>query len=198
RSAGPGKPTVAEYADVVCRFLDALNIDRAVIVGSSMGGAIAQFLGINHADRVQGLGLVGTGARLRVLPAFLTGIVDDTLRTVALINEALFTTGADPGIKALSERGMLDCGPQVLHEDYAACDIFDVREHISKIRAPTLVLCGDQDKMTPVKYSQYLAERIPGATLEIITGAGHLVMLEKPDEVNRSLVRFLDQIAAAA
>ncbi len=196
RSRPPGRASVRAYADVVCGFLDALAVERAIIVGHSLGGAIAQTLALENPDRILGLGLVGTGARLRVLPAFLEGLLADLAATVHTVTEAEFASEADPRLKQLSEQQMLACPPQVVHDDFAACDVFDVMPRLDSIRVPTLVLCGSEDRMTPVKYSQYLAAHIPRARLVVVQGAGHMVMVEKPDEVNRALSEWIAGVAA--
>ena len=72
-----------------------------------------------------------------------------------------------------------------------ACNAFDVMESITKIRFPTLVICGQDDQLTPVRYSQYLADQIPKAQLRIIANAGHMVMLEQPQTVANELSAFL-------
>ncbi len=194
RSALPGRTKVRDYADAVCRFLDALGLERAVIVGHSMGGATAQTLALEYPERVLGLGLVGTGARLKVLPAFIEGVLTDNRDTIHQVSEAEFGENADRNLKELNEQGMRECNPQVFHDDFVACNEFDVMGRLGEIKAPTLIVCGDQDRMTPAKYSQYLAAQIPGAELTIIPGAGHMVMLEKTDEVNRALLAFLQKV----
>jgi len=68
---------------------------------------------------------------------------------------------------------------------------FDVRERLGQIAAPTLVIGGTVDQMTPIKYAEYLADKIPGARLARIEGAGHMVMLEQPELVARHVEQFL-------
>ena len=80
----------------------------------------------------------------------------------------------------------------ILEGDFLACDSFDVMREISAIRAPTLVICGEDDHLTPVKYARFLQETIPDARLVTIQGAGHMVMLEKPADFNRALTDFLE------
>jgi pimeloyl-ACP methyl ester carboxylesterase len=75
--------------------------------------------------------------------------------------------------------------------DYIACDTFDMRERLTAIRVPTLVVCGREDRMTPVKYSEFLAQRIPQAELSVIEQAGHMVMLEQPAAFNAALGDWL-------
>lgn len=191
RSEGTGLNTVRGYADVICSFLDALSLESAIIAGHSLGGAIAQTLALENPDRVLALALVATGARLRVLPAFLNGMLDDFANTGHQFNDAEFAPGADARLKQLSEEQFLTCDPRVVHGDLTACDAFDILTRVSAIRAPTLIICGTADRMTPVKYSQYLADHVPQAQLRLIEGAGHMVMVEKPDEVNRALLEWI-------
>lgn len=191
RSDGMGRTNIRSYADSVCRFMDALALDRAIIAGHSMGGAVAQTLGVEDPDRVLGLVLAGTGARLRVLPEFLEGARKAFAKTVHDFNEAEFAPDADPKLKELSEEQMMTCGPTVFYGDLLSCDAFDAMTRVSEIRAPALVICGREDRMTPVKYSQYLAARIPHANLQVIEGAGHILMVEKADAVNRALLEWI-------
>jgi pimeloyl-ACP methyl ester carboxylesterase len=78
-----------------------------------------------------------------------------------------------------------------VHDDFAACDKFDVMDELAGIGCPTLVLCGGDDKLTPAKYARYLRDNIPGAELAIIPQAGHMVMMERPSLVNDAIERFL-------
>jgi pimeloyl-ACP methyl ester carboxylesterase len=75
-----------------------------------------------------------------------------------------------------------------------ACDDFDVMERVKKISIPTLLICGREDRMTPPNRSEYLRDQIEGAQLHLVDGAGHMVMLERPDEVAGLLGNFVDQI----
>jgi pimeloyl-ACP methyl ester carboxylesterase len=192
RSDPPGRASVEAYSDAVLGFLDALNIERAIVVGHSMGGAIAQTLALAHPDRVAALGLVGTGARLRVLPTILTGVTTDYDAVVKLIVECSYAPGLDPGFRKRAEDELRVCPPQITGGDYGACDRFDVMSQIAEIKAPALVVCGREDRMTPAKYAVYLATNIPNAYLVFIDHAGHSVMVEQPDELNKTLQDFVE------
>lgn len=196
KSDPPGRSTVGDYADVIVRVLDALGFDRAVIVGHSMGGAIAQTLALAHADRVAGLGLVGTGARLRVLPQILDGVItpSEFEKTCQLVVANSFATPLDPDMRRRAEEEFRACPPQVTHDDFGACNAFDVMSCLAEIHAPTLVVCGTEDRMTPLKYSEFLAAKIPAARLVVVPGGGHNVMIEKADEVNGALLDFLTKL----
>lgn len=191
RSGGVGRNSIRAYADVICVLLDSLSLERAIIAGHSMGGAIAQTLALENPDRVLGLVLVGTGARLRVQPSYLEGILNDFAGTAHRFNESEFSPHADPRLKELSEKQLVACDPQVVHGDLVACDEFDVMSRVSDIRVPTLVLCGLQDQMTPPKYSQFLASKIPDSRLVLIERAGHMLMLEQPAQTTRALADWI-------
>jgi pimeloyl-ACP methyl ester carboxylesterase len=85
----------------------------------------------------------------------------------------------------------------VLYGDLSACNNLDLTEEIDKINVPALVICGAEDKMTPPDFSLQLTAGISGAKLEIVEGAGHMVMLERPAEFNASLDKFAESISAA-
>jgi pimeloyl-ACP methyl ester carboxylesterase len=84
--------------------------------------------------------------------------------------------------------------PTLLHGDLLACDQFDVTSRLENIHIPVLVLCGTDDQLTPRRYSESLAGQIPGAALQIIDGAGHLVMLEQPRRVAGLISVFFKSI----
>jgi pimeloyl-ACP methyl ester carboxylesterase len=81
--------------------------------------------------------------------------------------------------------------PDVLHGDFVACDAFDIMDRLGEIAAPTVIVCGTQDWLTPSKYSIYLRDHIAGATLHLVEGAGHNVMIERPEAVVEALEGFL-------
>ncbi len=194
RSAPPGRNTIEGYRDVVLGLLDALNIERAIIVGHSMGGAIAQTLALAHPERVAGLGLIGTGARLRVLPAILEGILNDFDTIAEQVVNYSYATPLDASMRERALTEFRACPASVTHGDFSACNAFDLMTRLGEIRAPTLVVCGKEDQMTPVKYAEFLAAHIPKAQLVVIEGAGHSVMLEQPFAVNRALSEFVSTL----
>ena len=191
RSEGAGRSSIAAYRDFLLAFLDALGLERATVVGHSMGGAIALDFALHYPDRLAGLILVGSGARLRVAPAILTGILADFEATVDLVCEYAFGPSATEQLKRLGRQRLLKTPPQVLHGDYAACDAFDVMEGLGEVHCPTLAIGGTADMLTPSKYSIYLRDHIPGAELVLVDAAGHMVMLEKPEVVSRAISKFI-------
>jgi pimeloyl-ACP methyl ester carboxylesterase len=190
-SEGEGEQEIVKYAEHVEAFLKALGLHKAFLVGHSMGGAIVQTLALSHPERIKGIVLVGTGARLKVLPTILNGIKDDFEETVRRVSQFAYSRKAPP---TLIERGiaeMLQSRPEILYGDYLACDRFDLMSEIEKIVLPTLIVCGEDDQLAPVKYSQFLQSRIKGSKMEILPNAGHMVMMEAPQLFNEKIREFI-------
>jgi pimeloyl-ACP methyl ester carboxylesterase len=217
RSGGQGYETIEEYAEAVATFLDTVGIEQAVVVGHSMGGAIAMMLVLNQAPstspgqapstgqrgelvepsgqaRVAGLVLVATGARLRVASAILEGIRSDFEGTVQFITRFAWSPNAAPPLTELGRQALREAGPDVLWADFMACDRFDVMERLGEIEVPTLVIAGSADQLTPVKYARFLNEHIPGACMVTIEDAGHMAMLEQPAEATKAVREFLEKM----
>ncbi len=194
RSGGKGRDAIADYSQVVLGFLDAAGIDRVILVGHSMGGAITLWTALTAPHRLQGIGLVGTGARLRVLPAILEGLQTDFEKTVELIGGYAYAPDAAPDLVGNGRDELLANRPEVLYGDFLACDRFDVMDRLGEIEVPAAVVVGVDDRMTPVKYARYLTDHLPDAELTVVEGAGHMVMVEQPEAVTRALQRLVDRV----
>ncbi len=177
--------------------MDAINLPAAVIIGHSMGSAIALQLALNAPDRALALVLLGSGSRLRVAPSILESVANDATFPLALktIIEWSFGTDTSPRLKELAAQRMGETRPTVLHGDFVACNAFDASERLAEIEKPTLIICGAEDKMTPPKYSKSLHEQILNSELILIEGAGHMVMLEKPREVEEAVESFVEGLS---
>ena len=88
---------------------------------------------------------------------------------------------------------MLTTDPAIGLADFEACNKFDSRKQLSQISKPTLIVGGSEDLLTPPWFQQYLHDRIENSILEIIEGAGHFSMAEKPKEFNATLIDFLER-----
>lgn len=195
RSEGPGRRSITAYREVVRALADALGLERFVLGGHSMGGAIAQDFALAYPGRLAGLILVASGARLRVAPAILDGLRENFPATVRLIADWAYGTSPSERMRQLYVERLLDNDPQVLQGDFAACNDFDLMEQVRRITAPTLILCGEADRLTPPKYSQYLSQEIAGAQLHLFADAGHMVMLEQPQRVTEVIADFLARLS---
>ena len=196
RSKGHGLQDVHKYAEKIQDWMDSIKLNRAVFIGHSMGGAIALTLAHESPNQVLGLGLISTGARLRVHPKLLENskIPQSFPTAVSSIVKDSFSSHASPRLVILSQKRMKEIRPSVLYGDLLACDRFDLIDSISQIKSPTLVVCGQDDQMTPPRYSHFLVDQIQDSELQIIPDAGHMVMLEQPQLVEDILKAFLNHI----
>jgi 3-oxoadipate enol-lactonase len=182
---GAGDPAsdVAGYAAAVRVAMDDAGVKRATIAGHSLGGGIALWLALNEPARVAGLGLVSTGARLRVRPEVLSALPDGLEAAAPLMAAANFPPGAPEELVASRVRSYAEVGGATVLADLTACDRFDVLDRLWEIRCRTQVLVGSADVLTPPKYSSSLAERSSAARLIEYPGAGHMLPVERPAEV---------------
>ena len=191
---GEGKRSIDEYVEYVKHFLDERGLKEVVLVGHSMGGAIAQMFALKYPDYLKAVVLVCTGAKLRVLPKIFELIMQNYSKAVELIVDIALSKNTSQTIKKQVIEELLKAKPEVVYGDFEACDKFDIMEQVANIKVRTLIICGSEDMLTPVKYSKYLNEKIANSILKIIDGSGHMVMLEKPKEFNSILEEFLNSL----
>jgi len=196
KSDGIGRQDISEYAKAVYEFMKAVRLSNVVVVGFSMGSAIALSLALTYRKRVLALGLIGSGAKLRVAASTLENAANPStfLPTVESVIDNSYSSNVDPRVKEQAVQQMAETRQAVFYGDFLACDEFNVMERVSTIRVPTLLICGSQDRMTPPSRSEYLHEQIKGSQLHIVEGAGHMAMIEKPEDVAELLAGFVDQI----
>jgi pimeloyl-ACP methyl ester carboxylesterase len=196
QSSRRGQPSISGYANSVMDWLQALNIPQVILVGHSMGSAIAIKLATLIPKSVQGLCVIGGGTRLNVNPALLESISSPTTfqNGVNTIIQWSFSRQTPARLKELAARRMSETQPEVLLNDFMACQDFDITSSLQEITAPTLIICGAEDKMTPVREAHFLAEQLPRVRLEIIPDVGHMVMIEQPPMVAALLADFFREI----
>ncbi len=185
---------IEEYSRVVLEFINDRKLKGVFLAGHSMGGAVTLASVLADATLLKGGIFIGSGAKLRVKDSILEGVKSDFVDTVDEIIGYAFAPMADPSLIRESSRSLLRCDADTLHHDFLACDRFDVLSKLECISVPALIVCGEEDLLTPPKYSQFLAERIPNATLFIVPQAGHMVMLEQPGIVGDVIARFMNDV----
>lgn len=189
---GPGLSTVSDMAGWILRSIDERGIGPCVLGGHSLGGGVALQAALDAPERLRGLILVGTGARLRVRPEFFEQLRGDYTEAIEELLRWWFSPQASARIVDRARQALRALSPAVVHDDFWAADRFDVIDRLSEIRLPTLIVCGVEDRMTPMKYAEYLRAHIAGARLAAIPGAGHMVMLEQPRACNEAIAEFLE------
>ena len=193
RSGKDGKDTIADYSRAVLEFIDALNAPKAILCGLSLGGAIVQQLLLDFAERFGAGILIGTGAKLTVLPAIFEAIEKDYTGFVEMISKFASSENTDASVSQPFRDDLIKCKPKVTYGDFQACNQFNVIERLDEIRVPVLVISAEDDKLTPPKYALFLEDGIPNATRKHIHAAGHIAPMEKPQEVNQAIIEFLDR-----
>jgi len=191
RSEGPGEKEIGSYRKWVQRLVRELSLKDILLAGHSMGGAIVLDYALSDPEDLKGLLLIGTGARLRVLPEILDKILNDYPQFINMIREYAFSPHTPQKIKDEHTEMMLKNDPKTVHGSFTACDRFDVMTRLSEIKMPSLILCGEDDRLTPLKYARYLEKNLGNAKMEAIPEAGHMVMFEQPDEFNTRVKQYL-------
>jgi len=194
RSGGKGYATIGEYREWLHEFVDALGLPAFVLAGHSMGGAIALDFALAYPERLVGLGLVGASARLRVAPAILNGIQTDFATTTANLIETMYGPTVDQPRRQRYLQGLREVDPAVLYADFCACDGFDVSARVGEINLPTLIICGQLDQMTPLKYSERLHAQLRHSEFHALDKTGHMAMIEQADATTQLLEKFLIEV----
>jgi len=194
RSTGEGKQKIADYAEVVAHFLTAIDISDPVLCGLSMGGAIVQQMLLDYPDRLKAGILIGTGASMKVAPAFFETIEKDYSGFADWLSKICVSKKTDPQKANPFREDLLRCRPEVTIGDFGACDRFDVVDQVSAIKAPVLVVTSEEDKLTPLKFGEFLEKSIKKARRIHIMDAGHLAPMEKSEETNQAILNFLDEV----
>lgn len=191
KSKGPARQSIDSYADWVQTTLAGTSLKSFFLGGHSLGGGVCLEMGLRYPEKIQGLVLLATGAVLRVSPKILTGLLEQPHQTIEKINQWCFARGTDPRIIAQSIELMEQTPISIIYDDFKACDRFNREEEIRDLTMPTLILVGDQDRLTPPEVSRFLQKNMPASRMMILPEAGHMVMIEKSQDVNQFLLEFI-------
>jgi pimeloyl-ACP methyl ester carboxylesterase len=202
RSEGSGESHVKDYGVWINKLLDALKLNESIIVGHSLGAAIALQLAIDHPEKIAGIVCLGGGMKMPVNPFFLDFLKTSPAQMPAEITELIckYSLAKEnrPQFSAVLQKSISGSKVDILYGDLSACDEMDLTGEAEKIKVPALIICGAEDKMTPPDLSRALAANIRGSNLEIIANAGHMVMLEQPAAFRKALEKFTASISASA
>lgn len=191
-----------DFADDLAGFMDARGIGSAVIVGHSMGSAIAQRFALDHPDRVDGLVLAGSFAAVHGNPgvaelwnavARLEDPVDAGF--VRAFQEATLARPAAPGLLDMVVSESLRVPARVWRSALEGLMQADHSAELRRIDKPTLVVWGDRDEFFPRPDQDALLEAIPHAQLLVYEGAGHGLHWEEPERFARNVAAFAEAVA---
>ena len=196
RSAGAALSSIVDMADWTAAAIAAAGVRAARLVGHSMGSLVALELAARQPERTAGLALIATAAPMRVSDDLLDAARANDHTAVDMIaiwgNGYRATLGGSlaPGLWMLggAERLLERARPGVLFADLTACKNYgSALAAAAKVTAPTIVILGGGDVMTPAKGGKALAAAISGSRVTVLEGAGHLLMSERPEEVFAAL-----------
>jgi pimeloyl-ACP methyl ester carboxylesterase len=195
-----------ELAEDLLALLDHLRIGHAHVLGGFLGGLAAQELAIAHPDRVRSLILLGSFARadgrLRMLLDLWEGMVEHDIPLELQIKNRLTWTLHDLAfeqedlIEAIQRFYLREGRPlsdKAFVRQARAVLAHDTLSRLERVQAPTLVVAGEQDILTPPHLQRELAAHIPGSRLVLVRGSGHLVAVEHTARFNRMVTRFVEE-----
>ncbi|MEH6558316.1 MAG: alpha/beta hydrolase [Oceanicoccus sp.] len=197
----PGRPdgdfctSIESAVEWLKTLVDERGLSDVVLVGHSLGTAVALQYAIEHPGDLKGLVLIGGGARLRVHPdtlGFLEQAIDNPESFPQMFVNSWKKVAEDFATELRAEA--LSLGPAVFLNDMKACDAFDVIGNLAEINTPTLAITGTKDVMTPPKYAEFLRDRMPNTQTLFIEGGTHFVFGEFPDQVNDAISSFLKSV----
>jgi 3-oxoadipate enol-lactonase len=209
RSDKPTEPfTLEQMADDALAVLDAAGIETAHVVGASMGGVISQIVAVKYPHRVRSLTLVCTACRNH---PWRQELLQSWAKTAA--DKGMIEVGKEAAQWVMSPRSFRRLVPAFTwmgplaalrprHSFVSQIDAIlntreDLVDQLSTITAPTMVIVGNQDILTPRGDSEEIAERIPNSELVVISGAAHGLMMEHSSTFNKILIEFLQRTELA-
>ncbi len=195
KSDGVQVNSVKDYSLILKDFVESLHFEP-ILVGHSMGGAVLQEY-LAMGGRARGAVLVSTAPTLKVNPEIMEKLDLDFEETVKRFVSWMFPKNFE-GKKIIEKvcEFVINEGKDVFKQDLILCDKFDLVDRYKKdeikIRCPVLIVCGNEDRITPPIFSEFLREFIDESKLVFIHGCGHLPMIEKPIEFNKVLKKFYE------
>ena len=195
--------TCERSADDVLDQIRAHGLQAPVLVGHSMGGAIALTIALAHPEIPSALVLAGSGARLRIRPEVIesarrraeaSSAGERIERVIPL--EDVVSSAADAETRAWLAERIGQATGQATHADFVATSGFDAMGRLSEVQVPTLIIGGEDDRWTPPKFQQYFADNIAGSRLVMFPDCGHYPFVERSDDFNAELERFLAEVEA--
>lgn len=195
-SEGKGKDDIDEYSRWIKKLLDVLALKNIIIVGHSLGAAIALTFAAEFGSMIRGIAAVGGGLKMPVNPAIFELLKKEPETAFELMCKFSLAKENRQKLAEPLKKSMVAANIEALYNDLVACDKMDLTDKVKKINLPSLIICGEEDKMTPPQLSRDIAANIHGSKTCFIKGAGHMVMMENPEEFNKALISFAQSIPA--
>src|SRR4051795_12484264 len=196
RSSGAPLPTITDMADWTHAPLGSARAAKVRLVGHSMGSLIAIETAARHPAKVSALSLIGTAAAMTVGPDLLKAAEANDHSAVEMVSiwglgfQAELGGSLAPGLwmHGGAQRVLEQGRPGVLFNDLSACNSYhNALVAAAQIAVPTTLILGERDMMTPAKAGKALAAALPNSRTVVLRGAGHMMMVERPDELLAAL-----------
>jgi pimeloyl-ACP methyl ester carboxylesterase len=194
QSEGNGEQDIKAYVGILKEILDVLKLERPVLIGHSLGAAIALGFAAAWPGEISGVVAAGGGLTMPVNPDIIQGFLSQPDIIMDIVCKISLAKANRPVFYDAIRASLAEARADVMAGDMTACSKFDIRGELDKIKTPVLVVCGTEDKMTPPALSEQIAAGIAGAKLVLIEGAGHMAMMEKPDVFNQAVKDFCESI----
>jgi pimeloyl-ACP methyl ester carboxylesterase len=196
RSSGAPLSTIADMADWTAALIEAAGATKARLVGHSMGSLIALETAARHPAKVSALSLIGTAATMAVGPDLLKAAEANDQTAIDMVSiwglgyQAELGGSLAPGLwmHSSAQRVLEQCRPGVLFNDLSACNAYQgALAAAAQITIPVTFILGERDMMTPARAGKTLAAALPNSRTVVLRGAGHMMMVERPDELLAAL-----------
>jgi pimeloyl-ACP methyl ester carboxylesterase len=186
--------SILDYVRELALFISQIRLSNYTLIGHSMGGGIVLSYVLSSSDNPPiAIILIGTGAKLNVAPIFFDLLSTDFNQVLRLMGKFNYANKTNVKIKLTNQEILSNNGPDILIKDLKACQQFDVRDRLEEIEIPSLIICGNEDRMTPVKFSNFLHGKLKNSHYVIVPNAGHFVFQEAPADVNDAILQFLSR-----
>lgn len=201
----PEEPwTLEDHVEDLRALLDHLGIDTCHIIGTSYGGEVGLIFAYTHPQRVRSLSVISAVSEVgpeldravEIWAETALDAPDDLYRVSVPSNFSQSFVDANRQVIEQGEARIRACPPEFFSGLVGLIDAFrklDVTAELPRIECPTLVLVGERDALKPPRYSRLIADEIPNSEYLTIPGAGHAVIIEKPNEVNSAVLGFLSK-----
>ena len=200
RSEGPPPDTIEHMSDEIVAAMDGANIEKAALVGHSMGSLVTLALAARYPERARSLALIGTAVPMAVHKSLLSSAAQNDHAAIDMLTYWGYSKAAqlggneNPGMWMVGGtlRLLENSDNDVIHAGLAACNCYDTGVvHAEAVQCPTLFILGTRDIMTPARAGKELAKVITGARIELLEGTGHSLMMERPNDVLDALITIV-------
>lgn len=193
RSQGVAHSSIRDYASDCHKWLEAVGVTKAVVIGHSLGGAIAMNLALDFPNLISALVMVSSAAQLPVSPQLmdLLAVPIKVQRGVNKIVSWSLTQESDAGRRAMLFDQLIANRAGVLEKDYQACDSLNLAGRLHEIRVPSMFVIGSDDHMLSPRIAEETTKAIPNAKIAVIPGGGHMLQLERPQQLREIVEEFL-------